>query len=440
MVAPSLFKGFKMDSDSGYKKGIHHSFRNRGIIAWVTALIIIIFYILLYWDSNIDAVFIYEPALDSITANTSKLADNNPARIKALKQKNYALQSINLNGNYHTKLDVIHRPLVDKIRNGFSLSKSFASISQRLDFLSLAMSRKKADRWFLYGFLYTLFVVVFGIRFIFKWQSVRYQKLRTFSVIFFQLIMAFILPALLVYFNTKGFYFHYFWPLKTDYLFPEGLASLSGVLAFWTIIMSFIAVPVLTYFFGKRWYCSWVCGCGALAETAGDPFRHLSSKSSFSWKIEQKMVNSVLGIITILTILLFINEFRGINDGFASFCFSMKKVYGFIIVGGFAGVAGTGLYPLMGSRVWCRFGCPQAAILGIFQVFFSRFRITVNGEQCMMCGNCSTYCEMGIDVRSYAMNGKNFARASCVGCGLCAALCPRGVLKLENTTVRNRLK
>ncbi|MGE5277755.1 MAG: hypothetical protein ACM3SU_12225 [Acidobacteriota bacterium] len=36
-----------------------------------------------------------------------------------------------------------------------------------------------------------------------------------------------------------------------------------------------------------------------------------------------------------------------------------------------------------------------------------------------MCGNCSTYCEMGIDVRQYAMANQSFTRASCVACGLC---------------------
>ena len=91
-----------------------------------------------------------------------------------------------------------------------------------------------------------------------------------------------------------------------------------------------------------------------------------------------------------------------------------------------------GFYPLLGSRVWCRFGCPQAAILGLWQRLFSRFRITTNGGQCMSCGNCSTYCEMGIDVRAYAQRSENIVRASCVGCGVCAAVCPRGVLKLGN--------
>jgi len=48
------------------------------------------------------------------------------------------------------------------------------------------------------------------------------------------------------------------------------------------------------------------------------------------------------------------------------------------------------------------------------------------------CGNCSTYCEMGIDVRAYAMANMDVKRASCVGCGMCAHVCARGVLKLEN--------
>ena len=43
---------------------------------------------------------------------------------------------------------------------------------------------------------------------------------------------------------------------------------------------------------------------------------------------------------------------------------------------------------------------------------------------------------MGIDVRQYAMANRSFTRASCVGCGMCAHVCPRGVLKLENEPVR----
>jgi len=47
-----------------------------------------------------------------------------------------------------------------------------------------------------------------------------------------------------------------------------------------------------------------------------------------------------------------------------------------------------------------------------------------------------TYCEMVIDVRAYAMANFDVKRAACVGCGMCARVCPRGVLKLEAKTDR----
>ena len=57
-----------------------------------------------------------------------------------------------------------------------------------------------------------------------------------------------------------------------------------------------------------------------------------------------------------------------------------------VLVLPFSGVLGVGFYPLLGSRVWCRFGCPMAAILGLQQRLLSRFRITTNGGQCISCG------------------------------------------------------
>jgi Pyruvate/2-oxoacid:ferredoxin oxidoreductase delta subunit len=383
------------DTKKIYKTGILRGFRNRGPSAWLLASVIIVFYILLYWDNKIDRTFIYEPALSS------------------------------LNKQYQEQ--------VSKLKDKFSFKAVLTSISSQLNWLSQILRNKDADKWFLYGFLYTFFVLSMGIYFLRKWKHIKYQKIRTLSVMFFQTIFAFLLPSILVYFNTKEFYFSYFWPLKPEYFYPKTLASLPAVMAVWTVFMSFIAVPVLTYFFGKRWYCSWVCGCGALANTAGDPFRHLSNKSELSWKIERLLIYPILVIIIIVTALLFINEIRSVNDAFSEFVFSLKKIYGFFIVAGFAGVIGTGFYPIGGTRIWCRFGCPQAAILGILQVKFSQFKITTNGNQCMSCGNCSVYCEMGIDVRSYAMTGRDIVRASCVGCGLCSSVCPRGVLKLENT-------
>jgi polyferredoxin len=195
-------------------------------------------------------------------------------------------------------------------------------------------------------------------------------------------------------------------------------------------------VPVLGIFFGKRWYCSWVCGCGGLANTFGEPWRHLSSKSSKSWKFERVSIYSVLGLASVLTALMFVSYAAGgANPRVAAFTVKYQTWYGLVVASLLAGVFGVGLYPLGGTRVWCRFFCPMAALLGIVQKA-GRYRIAVKDDMCISCGLCSKYCEMGIDVRSYAQSNESFTRASCVGCGLCAEVCPRGVLRLENVSHR----
>lgn len=403
--------------------------------------------------------------------------------------------------------------------------------------------------WFTYTFIYTVAVLVMGFRFILKYRHSRYQIVRTLSVSFFQLVLAFALPYLFEALNnkqaasfepvvesylpvykgyegaktsyfamkdsvekvkgaggdvsmlepqlkplessylaaqgtTKKYYeeavaphrpqvkqhfFTYFWPLGYSNLQPNtfedylgeatwdgipvphdkqsvgdhyrldtkaGFGTFGWIAVGFGIFMSFVGVVILTYFFGKRWYCSFVCGCGGLAETAGDAFRQQSDKSLKAWRIERWSIYSVLALVTVVTVLLLVDwKTHILGDTLKN---NLKSGYGFLIGTVFAGAIGTGFYPILGSRIWCRFGCPQAAILGILQKYFSRFRITTNGGQCISCGNCSTYCEMGIDVKSYAQRGENIVRASCVGCGVCSSVCPRGVLNLENGPTDSR--
>jgi polyferredoxin len=385
------------------------------------------------------------------------------------------------------------------------------------DPLSQMIRGKSADKWFLYGTFYTVAIVFLGTKFLFKYRKNRYHFIRTVVVMFSQLGLAYILPFVLEGLNaTSGGYYSLnpvnSWPLNSDFLTgyridariapesqPMGVAYMV-----WGIILFLIITPFVTYLVGKRWYCSWFCGCGGLAETAGDNFRHLSDKSLKAWKIERWLVHSVMVFVMLMTIAVMYSYFaksefklmmyfpawvgysllfgflglavllflflyfkgKGKSRNFMlvgavigmvmilSMLFSylgndsqafginsntIKKGYGFFIGAIFSGIVGVGFYPLLGNRVWCRFGCPMAGYMGIIQRFKSRFRITTNGGQCISCGNCSTYCEQGIDVRAYAQKGQNIVRAACVGCGVCTSVCPRGVLKLENGPEEGRV-
>ncbi len=376
------------------------------------------------------------------------------------------------------------------------------------DPLSNLLSGRAASQWFVYGTLYTIAIGAFGYKFILKYRHNKYQQLRTISVIFFQLGFAYLIPEFMYLMNNDLPYYDLksVWPLNY-YIFDEwsvkGFLSNGNIglaLIIFGILSTLVITPILTYKYGKRWYCSWVCGCGGLAETAGDSFRQLSSKKMSAWKIERWLIHLVLvfsvvmttamvysylgkdsnafwltrgvfitsviafltvifagimffrgkelgkdakygaiGYATVIALLLIMHLTSTTDHLFFVKGSALRSVYGIYVGSIFSGVIGTGFYPILGSRSWCRFGCPMAAILGFQQRMLSKFRITTNGGQCISCGNCSNSCEMGIDVRHYAQKGENIVRSSCVGCGVCSAVCPRGVLKLENDSMEGRI-
>lgn len=301
------------------------------------------------------------------------------------------------------------------------------------------------SRWLFYGALYSIAMVGGAIYYLRRHGNSRYNRVRITVNVVVQVVLAFTLPLVMPYFFTGDpnqfwkyeYYFSYFWPLDWYKLHPGSLQNVPVVLAIYSIVGALVAAPLLAYFFGKRWYCSWICGCGGLANTFGDPWRHLTSSSTRSWRFEKRAVYTVMFVAIASTFLLILDHlvggryetFHRLVDG--GQWWSMKSLYGYVVGAILAGVIGTGLYPLLGPRVWCRNFCPMAALLGLFQKL-GRFRITVKPDMCISCGNCTTYCEMGIDVRSYAQSNESFTRAACVGCGMCSHVCPRGVLKLEN--------
>ncbi|MCB9225437.1 MAG: 4Fe-4S binding protein [Crocinitomicaceae bacterium] len=322
------------------------------------------------------------------------------------------------------------------------------------DPLSMFFKGKPASQWFVYGTLYTAIIISLGIKFIVKYRNNRYQVTRTIVVIVSQLFLAYLIPEILAGMNyndavdASGQYLGWYdtdiknvWPLDYDFFYNWHMDAMQApayqplgmTYLVWGIFLFAIGTPIITYYVGKRWYCSWVCGCGGLAETAGDSYRQLSSKKLSAWKFERWIINLVLVFVSIMTLATLYGYFMNTNSLFGLDIYAyFQKPYGFIIGAAFSGVIGVGFYPILGNRVWCRFGCPMAGYMGLIQRFKSRFRITTNGGQCISCGNCSTYCEQGIDVRAYAQKGQNIVRSSCVGCGVCSSVCPRGVLKLEN--------
>jgi polyferredoxin len=301
----------------------------------------------------------------------------------------------------------------------------------------IAQKLHLGNKWYLYSIVYCLAMAGGAVYYLRRHGQSRYNQARVATNLTVQILLGFTLPFIMPKLGAPEFYFSYFWPLKYDYLFPQTLQSLPIYLAVYAVVMAFVVAPVLALFTGKRWYCSWVCGCGALANTYGDPWRHLSNKSHKAWKFEQYSIYATLIVAMVTTAIVWGGQLHDAGPKWHAIYDWTKWGYGFLVGSILAGVIGTGLYPLLGTRIWCRNFCPLAALLGLSQKA-GAFRIRVKPDMCISCGNCSAYCEMGIDVRAYAQSNTTFTRASCVGCGMCAHVCPRGVLKLESTWSRSK--
>jgi polyferredoxin len=228
------------------------------------------------------------------------------------------------------------------------------------------------------------------------------------------------------------------WPLfsNTFYWFTSEVQRWGGVEWFFIgfgIFMVVIFMPLMARYQGKR-FCTWICGCGGLAETLGDRWRHLAPKGKQSRDVEFQ------GLIVFAWALIVLIATFTYYDGNA---FNpLWKVYDTIVDYWLIAIIPVALYPLYGGKVWCRYWCPLAAYNQVLSRWFGKLKITSN-DKCITCTLCSRYCQVGVDVMAFAKNQQAFdnANSACIQCGICIEVCPMKVLKFESTpgTTRKHL-
>ncbi len=297
---------------------------------------------------------------------------------------------------------------------------------------------------FWYTVLYTAVMTIFGISAMKKWGFDKKDRLQIFrysSLLAFQWIMFFIVPEFLFQFaieykwvgdalaNDPGFTEQawrtygivYAWPLFFYTFFYDP----HQIWVVWGVILTFIVLPVFAFFHGKR-YCTWICGCGGLAETLGDRWRVLAPKGKASIKWERMNIY-ILWFAFIVTGVMLFKDVLGVTDKSAGASVYWYKIFVDVWL---VGIIPVTLYPFLGGKIWCRYWCPLAKLMDIFSHRLKgRFRINVN-DKCISCYECSRYCQVGIPVMQYAMKQENFGNfnSSCIGCGICVTVCPMDTL------------
>lgn len=298
------------------------------------------------------------------------------------------------------------------------------------------------DPYFWYAFLYTAAIALFGVRRVVVTKK-KYVTRQTILLFLIQALPLFIIPNfVLPWMNDHGLIsewvkYHVFlgeewwrfvgfilaWPLFIWNIFTESPSI------FWlvvSLIQTFVIIPWLVIKYGKGAYCGWICSCGALAETMGDEYRNLSPHGP-RWKKLENAGQVILFSIFAISILHALGWHPSLAGALEGINFVLIDTYKVVVDTFLAGTVGVAFYFFFGGRVWCRFFCPLAALMHIYNKF-STWRILADKKKCISCGLCTKNCHMGIDVMAYAQSGKPLDDVECVNCSACINVCPTGVL------------
>ncbi len=264
-----------------------------------------------------------------------------------------------------------------------------------------------------------------------------YQRNKFISIFLSQLILFYIVPYVIPGLMQEGGFFNdaYAPVNKNAYVYLyNGFTSWGGFLYI------FIIVPVAVWFFGKR-YCSWFCACGNLSETIGITKwgnRWVTQKTPRGKTSEKLEVIQYFFLVLAICfgVLLFLDMLKIFS---APNVLEMWRNFQDLVVDLiFGAIIGVGAYPFLGSRIWCRYGCPLAAGMRLVGKYTkSKFKVLAN-EKCKGLNLCTTQCPMGIDVASYAhkekvpmMGSFGLNNTPCIGCGGCIDICPVKALTFQ---------
>jgi thioredoxin reductase/polyferredoxin len=314
---------------------------------------------------------------------------------------------------------------------------------------ALSLFGRPATFW--YVVLYTVLMTVYGIQALKRWgidRKDKFQIWRYVSLLGFQWVFFFLIPEFLFQWAVqyqwvgaelannpqfaaqawRSYGLVYAWPLFFYTFFYDP----HKIWLIWGAVLAFVVIPVFVIWHGKR-YCSWICGCGGLAETFGDRWRHLAPKGEASYRWES--MNLVVLILAVLVTggMLLRDAISLIRQPAAWGLHFYSVVVDLWLVG----ILPVTLYPFLGGKIWCRYWCPLAKMMELFSHAWtkwgiSRYRILAN-DKCIACAECSRNCLVGIDVMRFALKQEPItnANSSCIGCGICVTVCPMDVLSFR---------
>lgn len=266
-----------------------------------------------------------------------------------------------------------------------------------------------------FGYVFVGVVLLAGLL-AYKRHGSKYVRNMLLISLTVQLVFFLAIPYWLL--NT-GLGLNIAWPY-----FPEVLWD-AGTLVLWYYIISFVFLPVVVFLFGRRAWCSFICGTGVMAETLGDKYRVNGSKGSgispfFTWLKWFILVGTIVFTVLMLTG----DPQNALMNMIFLVVFILLLRTALLMAGNII------LMPKLGTRIWCKYFCPQGLLISLISRV-GRYALLKDNSLCAGCGTCNSHCHMAIDISG----GPEINRTGdCVGCGVCVEVCPHQALSMTNNT------
>ncbi|MCF7858384.1 MAG: 4Fe-4S binding protein [Candidatus Cloacimonetes bacterium] len=205
-----------------------------------------------------------------------------------------------------------------------------------------------------------------------------------------------------------------------------GVLSLNPVVAkllypIAAVIGLFIAITSI--FVGRR-FCSYVCPFGTVQEVIFNlnPGKKKNKQNNLPTNLH-KLLSGLKYILLGITVLASIKTVQYI---YMKFCPVLAvshpqniTLYSVITLFVIFGIG------FLINHFWCRYLCPYAALMNIFQ-YFGRIldipskKLQINENSCIKCRLCSMYCPMQIEIHQT----KRVDDVNCTFCLKCQNICP----------------
>lgn len=188
--------------------------------------------------------------------------------------------------------------------------------------------------------------------------------------------------------------------------------------------LTFFLVLLLVLLFGRRVICGWGCPCVGIRETVGFPFRRITLRSEWAWRLRHSKWFFFVFYAGVMVVSL-----SPPTGWTASFVGAFYLLVVFTYFGSFF------ITPVTGNRFYCRYLCPYGATFGLLN-HAGFYDIKLDPEKCNDCRRCNQVCDMGIPIWE---QGKEHGRVTgledCMGCARCVVSCPADALEIRD--VRN---